>query len=41
VVHNDITEERGTITNPVNSELIHAGGVAEIISRKGGYVIEQ
>ena len=41
MVHNDITEEFGIITNAGNSKLIHAGGLPEVISRKGGYVIEQ
>jgi O-acetyl-ADP-ribose deacetylase (regulator of RNase III) len=41
VVYNDITEEFGTITNTANSQLAHSGGIAENISRKGGYVIDQ
>jgi O-acetyl-ADP-ribose deacetylase (regulator of RNase III) len=41
VVHNDITEEFGTITNTANRHLEHAGGVAEVIERKGGDVIKQ
>ena len=41
MVQNDITKECGAITNPANSKLDHGGGVAEAISRKGGYVINE
>jgi O-acetyl-ADP-ribose deacetylase (regulator of RNase III) len=41
VVQNDIAEEFGAITNPANSKLDHGGGVAEAISRKGGYIINE
>ena len=41
MVHNDITEEIGIITNAANKLLEHAGGVAEVIERKGGDVIKQ
>ena len=40
MVHNDITQEFGTITNAANSRLEHCGGVAEAISNKGGYIID-
>ena len=37
VVHNDITGEKvGAITNAANSHLVHRGGVAGAIVRKGG-----
>ncbi len=40
--HGDITErEVDAIVNPANSELIHGGGVAGIIVKKGGYIIQK
>ena len=42
VVQNDITqEESDAITNAANSQLMHGGGVAGAISRKGGDAIDE
>ncbi len=40
--YGDITErEADAIVNPANSELLHGGGVAGTIVRKGGYIIQE
>jgi O-acetyl-ADP-ribose deacetylase (regulator of RNase III) len=42
LVQGDITTEKvDAIVNPANSHLMHGGGLAALISRKGGRVIRQ